>query len=64
LGIGLVGEILAIRYGKQWHQLVKENITHPLGMMDTVQFLIGKTDRVAPEFRYFEKDDSWEFDTA
>jgi serine-type D-Ala-D-Ala carboxypeptidase/endopeptidase len=62
LGIGLVGEILAIRYGKPWHQLVKENITEPLGMRDTVQFLSGKTDRVAPVFRHFEKGNSWEFD--
>jgi serine-type D-Ala-D-Ala carboxypeptidase/endopeptidase len=62
LGLGLVGEVLAIRYGKPWHQLVKENITDPLGMMDTVQFMSGKTGRIAPVFRHFEKGDSWEFD--
>jgi serine-type D-Ala-D-Ala carboxypeptidase/endopeptidase len=62
LGLGLVGEILAIRYGKPWDQLVKENITDPLGMKDTAQFLSGKTDRVAPVFRHLEKGDRWKFD--
>jgi serine-type D-Ala-D-Ala carboxypeptidase/endopeptidase len=62
LGIGLVGEVLAIRYGKPWQQLVKENITDLLGMKDTVQFLADKAARVAPVVRHFENTGAWEFD--
>ena len=38
-GMGLLGELLSVRYGKPWHQLVRDNITVPLGMKDTVQHL-------------------------
>jgi serine-type D-Ala-D-Ala carboxypeptidase/endopeptidase len=62
LGLGLVGEVLAIRFQKPWHQLVKENITDPLGMKDTMQFLGDKSARLSPVVRHFEKGTTWEFD--
>lgn len=36
LGMGLLGDLLARVYGQTWEDLVKEKITRPLGMTDTV----------------------------
>ena len=60
-GLGLVGEILSERYGKPWQTLVHDNITAPLGMMDTVQDLGSKADRMAAGFNNAESMAPWDF---
>lgn len=50
LGFGLLGEILSERYGKPWAELVRERITAPLGMRNTVQVLGDQARRLAPPF--------------
>jgi D-alanyl-D-alanine-carboxypeptidase/D-alanyl-D-alanine-endopeptidase len=50
LGFGLLGEILSERYGKPWGDLVRERITAPLGMNDTLQHLGEQAPRLAPGF--------------
>ncbi len=39
LGFGILGVVLETAYGKPWAELVREKITGPLGMVDTVQKL-------------------------
>ncbi len=60
-GLGLVGDILSERYGKPWQALVRDNITAPLGMMDTVQDLGSKTDRMAAGFNHAAPMAPWDF---
>lgn len=60
-GIAVVGEILSERYGKPWHVLVHENITMPLGMMDTVQLLGDKSARMAPAYNNATPTSPWDF---
>ena len=50
LGFAVLGEILANRYGKQWSELVRERITEPLGMRNTLQTLEPEATRLAPGF--------------
>ena len=50
LGVGLLGELLSERYGQPWETLVRERITDPLGMRDTVVTLGDKAPRLAPGF--------------
>ena len=47
LGFGVLGEVLSERYGRPWSELVRERITAPLGMNDTVQHLGGQAPRLA-----------------
>lgn len=61
-GLGVVGLVLSERYGKPWHQLVRENITGPLGMQDTVQDLGDKASRMAPAFNHRVAAPLWDFD--
>lgn len=61
-GLGVVGEILSERYGKPWQVLVRENITAPLGMHDTVQVLGDKSARMAPAFNNATATPLWDFD--
>ncbi len=49
-GLALVGELLAMHYGKMWDELVQERITGPLGMRDTMQHLGALSDRLVPAF--------------
>ncbi len=49
-GFAVLGELLSDRYGKPWDELVRERITGPLGMSDTVVTLGDKTARFAPPF--------------
>lgn len=60
-GIAIVGEVLSERYGKPWHVLVHENITMPLGMMDTVQLLGDKSARMAPAYNNATPTSPWDF---
>ncbi len=46
-GMAVIGELLSERYGKPWSELVRDNITVPLGMADTVQHMGDKTARFA-----------------
>jgi serine-type D-Ala-D-Ala carboxypeptidase/endopeptidase len=62
LGIALVGEILSHRYNKPWIDLVKTQITEPLGMKDTVQSLGDKAHRFAQGFNNQAKAPGWEFE--
>src|SRR5207253_5366642 len=49
-GFGVLGELLSERYGKPWDALVRERITAPLGMTDTVKTLGDKASRLVPAF--------------
>ena len=61
LGFGLTGELLALRFGKPWETLVRERITGPLGMRDTIQHLGDKTARLAPPYSGAEPSSQWDF---
>jgi D-alanyl-D-alanine-carboxypeptidase/D-alanyl-D-alanine-endopeptidase len=50
LGFALLGEIISLRYGKPWDQLVAERITQPLGMKDTLVQLGDMRERMAAPF--------------
>ncbi len=60
-GMALVGEILSHHYKKPWIDLVKTQITEPLGMKDTVQLLGLKTTRFAQGYSNLAKINGWEF---
>ena len=47
-GIAVVGELLSERYGMGWADLVRERITKPLELADTVVQLGDKASRLAP----------------
>lgn len=49
-GFGVLGELLSERYGKPWAELVRERITAPLNMRNTVQGLGDLATRMAPAF--------------
>ena len=61
LGVAIVGEILSRHYRKPWETLVRENITGPLGMRDTVQQLGDKAGRLAPAWAGKDSTPPWEF---
>ena len=61
-GLGVVGLVLSQRYGKSWQHLVREHITGPLGMHDTVQDLGDKAGRMAPAFNNTVTAPLWDFD--
>lgn len=49
-GMAVLGEVLAERYGKSWEALVRERITTPLGMRNTMQTLGPHAARMAQAF--------------
>ena len=49
-GLAVIGELLTVRYGKPWGDLVRERITMPLEMTDTMQHLGDHAPRVAAGF--------------
>jgi serine-type D-Ala-D-Ala carboxypeptidase/endopeptidase len=59
-GFGLLGEILSERYGKPWAELVRERITAPVGMRDTLQELGAQAPRLAPAFSGSEPASQWD----
>lgn len=64
LGVGLLGDLLSRLYDKPWEQLVREKITGPLGMKDTVTATNLSEDqraRLAPPYAEKEKASSWHF---
>lgn len=50
LGFAVLGEVLAERYGKPWAELVRQRITEPLGMRNTLQELGPQAARFATAF--------------
>jgi D-alanyl-D-alanine-carboxypeptidase/D-alanyl-D-alanine-endopeptidase len=60
LGFGLLGEILSERYGKPWSDLVREHITAPLGMNDTLQHLGEQAPRLAQGFDGRQPTTPWD----
>ena len=62
-GVGLLGELLAGAYGKSWDALVKEKITGPLGMKDTmVEPGADQKKRLAPPYQGAKPGHSWTFE--
>ena len=61
-GVGLLGDLLALRFERSWETLVRERITAPLGMRDTVATLGGKAPRLAPGFAGTKPAANWGFD--
>jgi D-alanyl-D-alanine-carboxypeptidase/D-alanyl-D-alanine-endopeptidase len=61
-GMGLLGDLLAEASGKTWEELVKEKITAPLGMPDTVVVLNAEQQtRLAPPYAGGKPNHSWTF---
>ncbi len=61
-GFGVLGELLSLRYGKPWAELVRERITGPLAMHDTVQALGDKAARLAVPHEGEQAVPVWDFD--
>ncbi|WP_197523989.1 serine hydrolase domain-containing protein [Cupriavidus sp. USMAHM13] len=61
-GMGLLGQLLADHYGKPWATLVRERITGPLGMHDTMQVLGARQERLVPGHFHLEPAPPWDFD--
>jgi len=49
-GMAVLAEVLSERYGKPWSDLVRDQITAPLALVDTLQHLGDKRMRLAPAF--------------
>lgn len=62
LGMGLVGQLLSDHYAKPWDVLVRENITGPLGMRDTMQYLGRQASRLATGYQHEALQAPWDFD--
>lgn len=60
-GMGILGEILSERYGKPWEVLVRERITQPLGMRNTMQTLGPHAARMAPAYSGERRVPLWDF---
>ncbi len=58
-GIAVVGEVVSERSGKPWDALVREHITAPLGMVDTMVDLDAKANRLIPGFDGSESARAW-----
>ncbi len=62
LGFGLLGVVLEVAYAKPWAALVREKITVPLGMSDTVQDLsAGQQARFAEPWAGGKPAHDWSF---
>lgn len=64
VAVGLLGELLALRIGEPYEQLIAERITTPLGMRDTTLRVHDEArQRLAPpHFASGEPGYEWEFD--
>lgn len=60
LGVALLGQLLSQRYHKPWDELVRERITGPLGMNDTVRSLGDKAPRLAGPYAGSKRASPWE----
>ncbi len=62
LGFGILGVVLETAWGKPWAELVREKITVPLGMIDTVQELSeAQRSRFAEPWNGAERSHPWTF---
>ncbi len=62
LGVGLLGEMLAFVHGSTWDALVKEKVTGPLGMKDTMMVPDEELQkRLAPPHQRDARAFSWTF---
>ena len=62
LGVGLLGDLLSLLYDKSWNELVREKITGPLKMPDTVVTLSADQERrLAQPYFDDEKVRNWNF---
>ncbi|HVG10799.1 MAG TPA: serine hydrolase [Thermoanaerobaculia bacterium] len=62
LGFGILGVVLETAWGKPWADLVREKITAPLGMTDTVQELSeAQLSRFAEPWNGAERAHPWTF---
>ncbi len=62
LGVGVLGEMLALVHGSTWDTLVKEKVTGPLGMKDTM--MVPGDDlrkRLAPPYHSAAPGHEWTF---
>lgn len=63
LGMALLGNLLAQRYGRTWEMLVRERIAEPLGLHDTVQTLDAtQRARMLPAFEGEAVAPLWDMD--
>lgn len=59
-GVGLLGDLLARRYGRTWAELIAEKITGPLKMTDTsVELSDGQRARLAPPYAGAQPNHAW-----
>ena len=61
LGFGVLGSVLSERQGKPWEQLVREQITTPLGLVDTRQTLGDQSARLVQGYVGTQATPPWEF---
>ena len=61
-GFAVLGELLAQHAGKPWDALVRERITGPLGMTDTVVRLGERESRMALPFSGEEEAPAWDME--
>lgn len=61
-GMAVLGMVMAWRAGQPWEHLVRDRITAPLGMHDTMQTLGSRAHRLAPGFNGAAPAPAWEFD--
>ncbi len=61
-GFAILGEVLSLREGKPWHELVRERITAPLGMTNTRQHLADKAKWLANGFAGSKPAPPWEME--
>lgn len=62
LGFGILGVVLEVAYDKPWSELIREKVTGPLGMADTVQALSPEQQtRFADPWAGRERAHPWTF---
>lgn len=59
-GVAVLGEVLSLRYGKPWAELVRERITAPLGMADTQVQLGDKAARLVAAYAGQSPTAAWD----
>ena len=60
-GFAVLGEVLSLRAGQPWDALVREQITRPLELNDTLQHLGGQASRLVPGFVGDQPTPPWQF---
>lgn len=60
-GFAVLGEVLSLKAGQPWDALVREQITRPLELNDTLQHLGGPASRLVPGFVGDQPTPPWQF---